>query len=210
MPRYRLFVAILGLVIGMVSPSRSDTITLDVTADIDGRDDLIIVSNTLQWHHFDFTPVGLHNPDYPSTILTTTLDGATDLNAYAWTPTWPDGTGYGAYSSTFSGLIPALPMENMTVVLDVEQARSMLTLVQLPSASNGYTTIVEFNDDAPASDALYEGKLTFTSSAVPEPSTFVLSFLSLGLLGGFVAARRCRSSGGFSVSRPGPNGSIRS
>jgi hypothetical protein len=93
----------------------ADVITLDVTADIDGRDDLIIVGNTLTWQHWDFTPVGLHNSAYPSTILTTTLNGVTDLSGFAWTPTWPGGTGSGAFSSTFTGVIPAIPMQDMTV-----------------------------------------------------------------------------------------------
>lgn len=157
------------------SVGRGDVITLDVTADIDGRDQLIIVGNTLQWQHFDFTPVGLHNPSFPSTILTTTLNGVTKLDNTAWTPMWPGGTGAGALSSTFSGLIPGIPMQPMTVTLDVEQARDTLTLVQTPSAGNGYTTILEFNDNASFSDALYQAKLTFQPSATPEPSSLALA-----------------------------------
>jgi hypothetical protein len=47
-------------------------------------------------------------------------------------------------------------------------------LIILPMASNAYTTILEFNDDPSASDALYQGQLTFTTSAVPESSSAVL------------------------------------
>ena len=185
-------VAGLGLILGVVGPARSDTITLDVTADIDGSDALIIVGNTLQWEHFDYTPVGLSNSNYPSTILTTTLNGATELNNDAWTASWPNGTGFGAYSSVFSGLIPTIPTSGVTVTLDVEQARDSLALIQLPSSSNGGTTILEFNDDGPSGNALYEGKLTFTTSAsaVPEPSSLLLSFFGLGLAGGYVAIKR--------------------
>jgi hypothetical protein len=187
-----LTTTILALLIGAVAQARSDTITLDVTADIDGRDDLIIVGDTLQWQHFDFTPVGLHNPDYPSTILTTTLNGVTELNSYAWTPTWPNGTGSGAMSSVFSGLSPSVPLQDMTVTLDVEQARDSLTLVQLPSATNGFTTVLEFNDDGFGGDALYEGQLTFTFAAVPEPSGLLLAAIAAGTVGTCTGFRRRR------------------
>ena len=166
-----------------VGAASANTITLDVTANIDGRDDLIITGNRLTWEHFDFTAVGLHNPDYPSTLLTltTTNNGVTVLNNYAWTPTWPNGSGYGDYSSTFTGLYPGLPIQNQTVELTVEQARWSLTLLQLPLITNGYTTIVEFNDNPPPGDALYQARLTFTTP-IPAAIWLVGSAL-VGLIG---------------------------
>jgi hypothetical protein len=190
----RLAVTGLVIVLGFGVQARADTITLDVTADFDGRDDLIIAGNTLQWEHFDFTPVGLHNSAYPSTIVTTTLNVVTELSNYAWTASWPNGTNAGAYSSLFSGLNPAIPAAGVSVTLNVEQARESITLVQLPTAGNGDTTIVEFDDDEQAGDALYEAKLTFTTSAVPEPATLLMGFLGLSLVGGYVAIKKRRSS----------------
>ena len=175
----KLVFVIAGLTMGAVS---ANTITLDVTADIDGRDQLIIQGNTLQWEHFDYTAVGLHNSAYPSTILTTTDNGATVLNNYAWTPSWPNGSGYGDYSSKFTWN-PGLPLQNMNVSLDVEQARYMLTLVQSPLAANGYTTIIQFNDDPPPSDALYQAKLTFTTATPIPAAVWMVGSALLGVFG---------------------------
>lgn len=170
--------------------AHADVFTVDVTANIDGRDRLIIQGNNLTWQHFENTPVGLHNASFPSTILTTTHNAVVDLSGYAWTPTWPNGTGYGAYSSTFTGLSPAIPQTPMTVVLTVEQARNSLTLVQSPTAVNAFTTIIEFNDNSSGSDANYQGKLTFTT-AVPEPGTYAMTLA--GLIAVSCVARRRRA-----------------
>ena len=53
----------------------SGTVTLDVSAYIDGRDDLIIQGNTLQWNHFDFAAPGRLDGVNDPTIITTTLNG---------------------------------------------------------------------------------------------------------------------------------------
>ena len=52
------------LLVGAGATLRADTvdlpITLEISALIDGRDQLIIQGDTLQWHHFDFAAVGRH------------------------------------------------------------------------------------------------------------------------------------------------------
>lgn len=191
------FVGLLAtaILVALGGVARAGFITIDVTADFDGRDQLIIRGDSLQYQHFENTPVGLHNSSYPSTILTTTLDGTPGLSNYAWTPTWPAGTGTGALSSVFAGLSPAAPSQDSSVSLDVLQGRGTVSLIQLPSASNAYTTILEFNDDAYFSDALYEAKLTFiTAAAVPEPSSLMLlaagAAVGLGSAARRVAVRR--------------------
>jgi len=170
-----------------VGAANADIFTLDVTADIDGRSDLIVTGNRLMWQQFEWGTVGLYNPNYPSTILTTTVNGVTVLNNYAWTPIWPSTAVYGNYgnfSSTFTGLNPGAPVQqNMSVALTVEQARYSLTLVQHPSSSNGYTTIVEFNDNPPGGDDLYRAKLTFMTSAVPEPEEWAMLMVGIPLVG---------------------------
>jgi hypothetical protein len=132
----------------------------------------------------NFVPVGLHNPAFPSTIFSTTLDGATVLDNYAWTPTWPSGTGLGAKSSTFNGLSPSIPVKPLVVTLITEQARGSISLLQLPTAVNGYTTILDFNDNVPLGDSNYQAKLIF--QPVPEPATTLMwlsGALSIGIMG---------------------------
>jgi hypothetical protein len=182
---YKLFLFVLACIYtGFAS---ADTFTLDVTADIDGRDDLVIQGNTLTWQHFDYQPVGLSNPSYPSTILTTTFNGVTQLNNYAWTPSWPNGTSYGSYTSTFSGLGAPFQLTNASLV--VEQARQSITLLQQGTLANNYKTIIEFNDNAPGGNAIYQANLTFTS-AVPEAGEWAMMLLGLPLLGWVVRRKQ--------------------
>lgn len=135
--------------------------------------------------------MGLHNPQYPSTLISTTLNGTPVLNSVAWMPSWPDGTASGAYSSVFTGLLPSIPGAVLDVTLTPEMARDAMSLVQLPSAVNGYTTIIEFNDDVSGSDDVYQARLTFTT-AVPEPETTALALVGIGVVGVMGAGRRNR------------------
>ena len=142
----------------------SGVVTLDVQAYTDGRDDLIIQGNTLQWDHFDFAAPGrLDGVNYP-TIITTTLNGMTQMNGVDWIPTWPDPPPdpirFQALSLVFTGLTPTIP-DTTDVTLTVINARDSMSIVQMPSASNGFTTLLEFNDDPSAGAAWYEGLLTF-------------------------------------------------
>ena len=133
---------------------------------IDGRDELIIQGNTLQWDHFDFAAPGrLGGVNYP-TIITTTLNGVTQMNGVDWIPTWPDPPPneirFPAMSSVFTGLTPTIP-DTTDVTLTVITARDSLTIAQLPTASNDFTTLLEFNDDPSGGAAWYEGLLTYAS-----------------------------------------------
>jgi Domain of unknown function DUF11 len=145
------------------------TITLDITAYIDGRDQLIIQGGTLQWHHFDFAAVGRWGGANVPTTISTTLDGAPVLTKFNWTPDWPlpppNEIRFEAFSSIFSGLDPSLPDSSMTVTLTPIQARDSVSIVQSPSASNGQTLIVEFNDDPSGGPAFYEVLLTIETSS---------------------------------------------
>jgi hypothetical protein len=125
-------------------------------ADIDGRDWLVIQGQTVEWQHFDYTPVGLRNTNYPATIISSSVNGSALMSGSTWIPTWPNGTGFGAGSSAYGGLIPALPANPAAVNLNVVSGRGSVSIVQLPSPANTNTLIVEFNDDAVGGDALYD------------------------------------------------------
>ncbi|WP_143301662.1 hypothetical protein, partial [Candidatus Entotheonella palauensis] len=58
---------------------------IEVTALIDGRDQLIIEGNTMQWHHFDFAAVGRHQGGNAPTIIAP----VSQLGA-AWFPEWSE------------------------------------------------------------------------------------------------------------------------
>ena len=150
--------------------AEDQTITLDITAYIDGRDQLIIQGNTLQWHHFDFQAVGRGGGVNLPTTISTTLNGAPVLTNYNWIPDWPypppnELYFVNAFSSIFSDLSPNLPDSSMTVTLTPIQARDSVSIVQSPSASNNQTLIVEFNDDPSPGAAYYEVLLTITTSS---------------------------------------------
>jgi len=182
-----------GLIFGPVTCLISQTITLDVRAFIDGRDQLIISQNTLQWHHFDYAAVGRIAGTNAPTIISTTLNGSPVMSSVNWIPDWgsppPDEIRHEALSHVFSGLSPALPAQDASVSLNVLAARNSLALVQFPFSTNGYTTILEFNDDPPAGPDWYEGVLTFV--VVPEPTA-----LSLVGLGAVLLVLRRKSKGG--------------
>jgi uncharacterized repeat protein (TIGR03803 family) len=132
------------------------TVEYEFQADFDGRDWLVIQGATARWQHFDYTPVGLHNPSYPAMIMSSSVNGVALVNGASWIPSWPNGTGSGAWSSTYGGLIPALPPNPAWVSLNVVSGRGPVSIVQLPSDANTNTLIVEFNDDTYGGDALYD------------------------------------------------------
>ena len=67
----------------------ADTATLNMTAYIDGRDQLVIQGDTLQWRHLDFCAVGIWNGANVPTTISTTLNGTVEMNKVEWTPEWP-------------------------------------------------------------------------------------------------------------------------
>ncbi|WP_347989878.1 hypothetical protein [Methylomonas sp. AM2-LC] len=171
--------------------AHSDTFSLEVTANIDGRSDLIISGNNVTWQQFDYGTVGLYNPDFSSTILsmTSTVNNNQSLNYYVWNPTWPDmttglnsyGNDGGVLSSTFSGLYPGAPQQPFIVTLTTEVGRGTISLIQLPTLSNHYTTIVDFNDNPIGGSANYKALINF--SPAPEVEEWAMMLLGLPLVG---------------------------
>jgi hypothetical protein len=136
----------------------ASTMTIDVQAFIDGRDQLVIQGSTLNWYHYDHQAPGKWNGNnYPVTI-NASLDGGPVTTAQWYEPQ--------ASSSTVPGVLtdlsPAVPAtENVT--LTVVKVRDSLSIVQAPNAGNGYTTIIEFNDNQSPGATWYEAKLTYNT-----------------------------------------------
>jgi len=133
---------------------------------------LIVRDGTLQWEHFDNAAVGRHMQQNVPTSITTTLDGQTVLNNFAWIPEWsappPDEIRRHELSSVFTGLLPEFPELEQAVLLAPLQARSDASIVQQPSAANDYTLIVEFDDNRAGSSDMYRLRLDYYTS-VPDP-----------------------------------------
>lgn len=165
------FVSVLVLAVVPVWSRAADTTTLTITAYIDGQDLLIVQGSTLQWHHLDWAAVGrLAGANVPTTI-STTLNGAPVMNNFQWTPDWPfpppNEIRFEAFSSVLTGVTPAQPSADSTVTLNIIQARGTVTIYQMPTAANGYTLIVDFNDDPEPGASTYQVELTTTTSSTP-------------------------------------------
>ena len=81
-------------------------------------------------------------------------DLPTYFNGVAWTPTWPghpapnEIRAFGAVSSTYAELIPALPEGPTAVKLtNLTSGRGPMSIVQYPDAASAHTLKIEFNDN---------------------------------------------------------------
>ncbi len=121
---------------GMASPITIAPVGLrsehSFLAYIDGRDQLIVQANTVQWHHLECELPGKWNgADEP-----TYVDGQT------WWPDWPGGSD----SSIYTELDPPLASSEMNVSLEIISGRGSVVVAEQPSAANGYATVLEFDD----------------------------------------------------------------
>lgn len=150
---------------------------LDIQAYIDGRDQLLIRSNTLQWFHYDNAVVGRWNGSNEPTIISTIAGAQTIMSNAAWVPTWPQPPPaeirYPTNSSVFTSLIPGLPqVDGLIVSLTPIRVRGAATIVQLPSATNGFALLVEFDDNSAGATDWYRVRLDFS---VPGPGTVAIN-----------------------------------
>ena len=196
---------LLGLV-GSLSTSAfaavTSTLTVEIDALIDGRDQLIIGPGTLQWEHFDKAVVGRHSQPEGTglpTYLTVTLGSSVLHNNDAWTPDWPSSVPYppndwylrdiNAFSSILTD--PALGDWKATSASVTSTGRQPVSIIQNPTAANGYTTIVEFNDNPIGSSAWYNAiiemevvnnRLNDDNATVPVPGAFLLGTAGLSCI----------------------------
>jgi hypothetical protein len=155
-----------GLPVGGQAEARSSstqmrTYTYAFSTCIDGRDHLIIRGSTLQWQYDEYTAVGDFRPDCAkqATSVRAAIDGAPALSV-DWFPIWsPDPPACGALSASFTGLDPAFPA-SANVTLTPLQARGSISISQFPSAANGWTLVLEFNDDQESGAAVYAAQVT--------------------------------------------------
>lgn len=168
----------------MPGRSSATVVTVEAWAWIDGRDFLYVQSNNVFWRHWDYNIPGREDGHFDPTYISTTLDGVPVLTNYAWYPDWPNGGGYGAFSSAFTGLTPAAPTMDSIFTWEVLAARYSLTLNDGPNSGNGYNAVFDFNDDPPGGASWYGVKMRF--EFVPEPS----GLLALGVGLAALAKRR--------------------
>lgn len=80
----------------------------------------------------------------------------TVINGVDWFPTWPDvpdtenRCGDCFSLDTFMGVSPPLPLATTTTTLTVIRSRGQTKVIQLPSVSNDFTLIIEFDDNPPS------------------------------------------------------------
>jgi len=124
--------------------------TIRVQAFIDGRSQLEIQGNAVQWHHIDYAAPGKLGGGNKPTLI----DGK------PWIPEWADigdDASYSAhsYSNKYDKLDPPLPKEGLNVTLKPIKARESVSVVQEPTEANQYKLIIEFDDTKTGGAAEY-------------------------------------------------------
>jgi hypothetical protein len=154
----------------------SGSTTVDAT--IDGRDLLTISPTSLTWHHLDYAGPGMHEGLALPTNITQNILGNTTVTP--WCPIW-DNNCNGVFDPAcntcdvnrscgelrFPACTPPLSLsawpELLTSFSFACTGRYQCTLIQSPTAANGNTAIVDFNDDPPGGPAPYSATFTFQS-----------------------------------------------
>ena len=131
--------------------------SIEIQAQIDGRDHLILKGGTAQWHHLDFAAVGRENGGNAPTLI-----GGMVREAYTsifWLPTWPSPPPaeirFEAQSSVLQGLQPPIPAEAARWQVQKVFGRGDVTIVEQPASANAYSLIVEFDDNRFGGSAFY-------------------------------------------------------
>lgn len=114
---------------------------LHVEAWMDGRSNLIIQGTSVRWHHIEFAAPGREQ----------FVDLPTKLGSFDWYPTWPDvptveNRDCNCDSSMYSELPTAIPHAPSTTTLTITQVRRAPSVLQMPSAANDWTLVVELTD----------------------------------------------------------------
>lgn len=127
---------------------------IDIQAHIDGRDQLILKGNTIQWHHFDFAAVGRHIGSNAPTIV-----GGIQGISHEWLPVWPspppDEIRFEAFSSVLQGVMPSVPSDGVPWQVEKVFGRGEVSIIEQPTFANDFTLIVEFNDNLIGGSTFY-------------------------------------------------------
>lgn len=163
-----MLISLLLLPSAAAAPGASPAGTINVRAWVDGRSRLVIDDDTATWQHFDFAAPGRLDCNTGAPIEATFLDGV------SWLPDWPDVPDCenrfcgGCSSSTYTGLVTALPDADVSLALIPIDVRGTAALVELPSAGNGWRAVIELDDNPIGGAAWYEVELVVG----PAPATF--------------------------------------
>lgn len=148
-------------------PTASDIINLRVH--IDGRSQLTIQGNTVQWQHFDFTAPGRHEGGKRPTYV----------DCSPWYPVWPDIPDYeniDCGGCTSSVLVSTPPLPDISAFTGLEETnfgcREDCTVVEAPTAGNGFKLVLEFEDITSGGSCWYEinVRLAPGPTATPHPN----------------------------------------
>jgi hypothetical protein len=145
---------------------------------IDGSDRLIITPSQLAFNHYDWAGPGMESFRKESTALDVTFAGTTEH--IDWCPIWENGcnTCDGSCGELRIEDIDSLPlsgeffrgcMTNVEFSCTGAEARpfASCTLSQAPASNNGYTAIVDIDDDAAGGPAYYSVRLSYEYTEGP-------------------------------------------
>jgi len=148
------------------TPTNTNTTEVSIRALIDGKSQIKIQDNQLWWHHMENAAPGV-------------FDGAnepTTVNGFDWVPVWPfndEGRGCDCESDKLDLADAGIQLSNDFELLELRavSARDSATLLQSPSADNGFLSIIELDDPSGGPD-WYEVVLVFgNKSQITVPGT---------------------------------------
>jgi len=147
--------------INLANEMPSNSIDINVRAFIDGKSQIKIQDNQLWWHHIEAAAPGVYEgANEPTTI-----------NGIDWFPVWPfndEGRECDCESDKFDLASAGIQLSNDLELLElrVVNARDSASIIQPPSAGNGFLTIIEL-DDPSGGPEWYEVIAVFFSDGDP-------------------------------------------
>jgi hypothetical protein len=127
--------------VGALPDGTPQPVTLRVEAWLDGRSRLVFHGNSVHWHHLEFAAPGRE----------LFVNKPTLVDRVEWFPTWPDipnaeNRDCDCDSSSYDTLPIHIPMAPTTTTVTPIAVRAQPSVIQQPSAENGWTLIVELSD----------------------------------------------------------------
>jgi hypothetical protein len=142
------------------APRPIKSLSYTIEALIDGRDQLIITGDSLQWHHIAGAAPGGKFMTQGNSAAPTVINSSWGP-PIAWFPVgWPPDQNSKmpeSFSAVMDELVPVFPAVEQRWRVKRIQARGDVRIVQQPNAGNGYTLIVEFDDLGPGNIPEWSG-----------------------------------------------------